>query len=464
MLAWVTARRPQAPVGEPHFADPWAGHRFSPRLIAPTDSAVWVTEGLLPLLARIDPLSGEVTGPFALDRPKGSTGGAHAVVATSDAVWVRWNNGLTRFDPRTGTARTLEVLGLGLAAGDEGVWVLPGDGRVARVDDQASAVHPLGEPEERRDHIAVGHGSVWTLASTEVHSKVSALSRLDPQTGAVEHAISLEGSPRSLVVDTSGVWVRLWRGHRNITDSYVRVDPQTAEPAGGFAIVPVGADVLVHGGFVYASTTDPFAHAERGKPSHVLRIDARTGALLGSYALPGWVDSMVGGGAGAWACLSRRDESPRQVVELSAEANSFRTWSLDSVDVFPHLPPPPPRIEARPTEEQVCDRLARSLFGGWIATDPETGAETRLPYIHGIEFEDVRLEGQFPDTEVVALFRSVDHPGVRFGRRRRIWDNNGAFLIGLIDVMDVNLMEDVEACGYGLPQHPEPDDSGIAWF
>jgi len=44
-----------------------------------------------------------------------------------------------------------------------------------------------------------------------------------------------------------------------------------------------------------------------------------------------------------------------------------------------------------------------------------------------------------------------------------MWEDDGA-ISDVIDVIDVNLMEDIEACGYGLPRNPPPDASGIAWF
>jgi hypothetical protein len=30
--------------------------------------------------------------------------------------------------------------------------------------------------------------------------------------------------------------------------------------------------------------------------------------------------------------------------------------------------------------------------------------------------------------------------------------------------MDINLMEDIEACGYGLPLNPIVGDDGLSWF
>jgi hypothetical protein len=76
-------------LGSAFRAAHWAGRGFTPRLIAPTASATWLIESQLPLLARIDAPTGDVTGPVPLERPQGASGGARALAATEDAVWVR---------------------------------------------------------------------------------------------------------------------------------------------------------------------------------------------------------------------------------------------------------------------------------------------------------------------------------------------------------------------------------------
>jgi hypothetical protein len=353
---------------------------------------------------------------------------------------------------------------MGLAVGHEGVWVLPGDGRVARIDEEARGLEMMGEPEERRHMIAVAHGAVWTFAWTQVPDG-STLSRLDISTGRLEASISLAGSPQALLVDATAVWAYMWRRRDSGTiDGFlVRVAPDTVEVAGEVLLTPTGAYGPILDGVMLAPAADPYAHAERGLPSQLRRIDASTGAVLGAIPVAGWLEGLVLGPSSVWGWLERRGEWPSPVLELAVDGSWSRVVSLDTVDISGHLPPPPPRIDARHTEQEVRERLAEAFFGGWIGKDPETGAEIRRPYIRGVEFEDVRLEGEFPDTEVVALFRSVEHPGVLFGRRQRIWDDDGAFS-EVIGVMDVNVMEDIVACGYGLPRDPQPGESGIAWF
>lgn len=452
--------------GEPHFRDYWAGRRFTPRFIAPTPSAVWVMEGGLPVLVCVDPARLAVTGPITLARPEGSGREAHQLAATEEAVWVRWRDGLTRFDVAKHEQRSLDVPSVGLALGAETTWVLAGDGRVGRVREDSGGLELLGEPEERRQWIAVGFGAVWTLAWTPVspRSGRSTLSRLDTSTGRVEGTLALDGLPQALLVDETAVWLYVWRwdAAREIDAYLVRVDPEALDPTSELRAPEMIGPVL--DGVAYLLADDPSADAPRGQAAEVRRIDAVTGNLLSRTPVPGWVINwMVAGPSSLWGCLERRGEWPGPVVELPADGGAARIVSLDSVDLSAHLPPPPPRVDARSTEEAIRKRLADAFFGGWIARDPNTGAETRHPFVRGVTFEQVRLEGSFPTTEVVALFRSAQHPEVLFGRRQRIWDDDGAFST-VINVMDINLMEDIEACGYGLPADPKPDTSGVVWF
>lgn len=90
---------------------------------------------------------------------------------------------------------------------------------------------------------------------------------------------------------------------------------------------------------------------------------------------------------------------------------------------------------------------------------------SRRPYIRGVTFESTELRGSFPGTVLVALFRSEARPGIRFGRRWRLYDELGNPEDEWLEYADVGLMEDVEA-GDGLPEPAAcvPDAEGIVWF
>jgi hypothetical protein len=315
--------------------DYWAGYRFTPRLIAAGQSAVWVVESHLPLIAQIDPQDGSVSGP-----PRGAHGdpagrGAHDLLASGDAVWIRWNDGITRF--ADGQERWIELSAAGLAAGDAGVWALTGDGRLARVDDAGEGFEALGGSEVRRHSLAVGHGAVWALTWTHVPGG-STLARIDPASGAVEGELPVEGSPRQLLVDCDALYVRVWRrdSQDRVDELLLAVDPATVAASGELRISPAGAPGAVADGIVWAPDVDPYAHEERGEPSSVRRIDARTGELLGSIDVPGSITAMAAGPGGVWACLERRGGDNDAAIGMTSDG--IRTVEVGDLEVAEHLP------------------------------------------------------------------------------------------------------------------------------
>jgi hypothetical protein len=131
------------------------------------------------------------------------------------------------------------------------------------------------------------------------------------------------------------------------------------------------------------------------------------------------------------------------------------------IDTEPFVPPPvPPGLDLDRYEAEQRDSLREVVVGGWVAEDG-----SRRPYIDGVTFESFELRGSFPDTVIVALFRSENRPGIRFGRRWRLYDELGNLEGESLEYADVGLMEDVES-GDGLPMTDActADAEGIVWF
>jgi outer membrane protein assembly factor BamB len=327
----------QAATTRPH-GDYWAGYRFTPRLIAGARSAVWVVENHLPLLARIDPGSGAVSGPRRVGHGDPAGRGAHDLLADGDTLWIRWNDGITRFHPPAGDERWLDLSAAGLAVGDAGVWALTGDGRLARVDPDGVGFEPVGEPEVRRHSIAVGHGAVWTLTWTHVPGG-STVSRVDPASGRVEGQLPVQGSPRQLMVDGDAIYVRVWRRDSSgrVEESLLGVDPARVEAIAEVRISPAGAGGAVRDGVVWSPDGDLYAHEDRGAPSTARCFDARSGELLDSVEVAGWITAMAPGPGGVWGCLERRGQSGGAVIQLAPKGGT-RTIELGDLDVSPHVP------------------------------------------------------------------------------------------------------------------------------
>jgi hypothetical protein len=318
--------------------DYWVGYRFTPRLIAAADSGVWVVENHLPLLVRIDPGSGAVSGPEPVGHGDPAGRGAHDLLALGGALWIRWSDGISRFEPRSADERWLALSAAGLAVGDAGVWALTGDGRLARVDSEAHGFEPVGEPEVRRHSIAVGHGAVWTLTWTHVPGG-STIARVDATHGHVEAQLAVEGSPRQIMVDREAVYVRVWRRDTRdrVEESLLRVDPATAEQTAELRITPAGAGGAVLAGTFWSPDVDPYAQEDRHAPSTARRYDATSGELLASVELDGWITAIAPGENSVWACLERRGEPGGAVAELT-QAGTRQTIELSTLDVSAHVP------------------------------------------------------------------------------------------------------------------------------
>jgi len=184
-------------------------------------------------------------------------------------------------------------------------------------------------------------------------------------------------------------------------------------------------------------------------------VNLEDGTMHGLAAPP--IDQVgVSSGADLWfAALDRT-----ALVAITAREHSVRVLEV-ALDCGPCLPAPqaPEGLDFDDYERSELEGLRRALMEGW--TDDAGVVE---PFIGGVTFESIEKVNAFPDAAVVARFRSDDHPGITFGRRWPLYDALGA-PCGL-DLAEIELMEDIEAEGYGLPPLSEchPDADGIVWF
>jgi hypothetical protein len=384
-------------------------------------------------------------------------------VVEGDTVWLRTNDHVRCFDPASGTVDDLPFASRDLSAAQGVIWTITPDGHVARVDRDRRALEPIGRPKTYDMHTA--HGFVWTVEWRDIDTrdKTTRVSRIDTTTGEAGPSLDLFGSPQWIQSDADAVWVYLWRhAGRTMIGALVRIDPAQVVATGELLCESAGAPRGVVRGELWTQATDPYDHAQRGLPTTIQRLDARTGRLLGEIELPGWLSWPVTASDGLWGLLEERERYPYRVVYLPHDSGAPSIFDFDSFDMTPFLPPPPGPIDAEEMEGRAREQVAAAVHGGWIQTDPATGKQRTLPFIRGVTFEEVRLEGRFPETTIVVVFRAETHPGVLFGRRRRLWADDGAW--DDQGVFADNLMEDIEACRYGLPVDPVIDRSGIAWF
>jgi hypothetical protein len=193
--------------------------------------------------------------------------------------------------------------------------------------------------------------------------------------------------------------------------------------------------------------SDPVAIGHAPARTSVLQVHrGRLWLSPGQYGAPGFI-----------ACVDGVDAT----VLARREVRSFTCLHVNDAGVW---------VEQSMEIDGAATRVLRELDPETLHEDDEAEAHRSicaqflgLDLIREITVEDVSTRGSWPDTEVVVQFRERRRPEWLFARSLRVWDDNGR-VIADDSVALYNLMEDVQACGYGLPANPIPDDDGVVWF
>lgn len=158
-------------------------------------------------------------------------------VVTDDAVWVANGplNAVHRLDPKTNQVAATVPTGKkpcsGLAAGFGSIWVPNcGDKTLSRVDVNTNSVVatiPVG-PADSEGGIATSPDAVWMLTSQE-----SKLSRIDPNTNAVVAEIDVPEKSASCLYGDGAIWITTPAANK-----LTRVDPKTNKVTDSIEVGP----------------------------------------------------------------------------------------------------------------------------------------------------------------------------------------------------------------------------------
>ncbi len=454
------------------------------------DGHVVAVDEIVPLAVEADLSTGEIVGTWTWDlRPElrdRRTATAVALTRADIVVASPAAGGLVRIDRATGatTVVPLTVNAGRLRRDGETVWAAAGNDDYDNDDDFGDAPpRPVvweGVPEDEDDDME-GDPTALILPPTPVW-------RVDGTTvtaydfgGQVEDFVVLDGTVVAVCTLPTDPLIKVAQGEGWI--SYAR--PATVlrgDPVRGLAkvaTVPEGAgDLVVDGGAVWLvgydrdfepatvlrlgpQDAEPVLVQRMGRrePDPVTVVGGRVISLDSDglrVDLPPLAEDTSVDGAVVWF----RQESRPTLVGFDVERATVAEMALD-IDTEPFVPPPvPPGLDLDRYEAEQRDSLREVFVGGWVAEDG-----SRRPYIDGVTFESFELRGSFPDTVIVALFRSENRPGIRFGRRWRLYDELGNLEGESLEYADVGLMEDVES-GDGLPMTDActADAEGIVWF
>jgi hypothetical protein len=176
--------------------------------------------------------------------------------------------------------------------------------------------------------------------------------------------------------------------------------------------------------------------------------------------VPGWLPRPIVVCAGrAWLARWHSDQTGWDLVRLDLDERDPTAFSVsvDLSDLLP-TPRPPAGVDAATYAAEQCERLRDSLV---LGGRDQHGA--RVPLIRRVAFESVELDGAFPRIRIVALFRHEQRPGLLFGKSWRVFNDLGQ--LAWLDYVDINLMEQIEASGHGLPplERCVPDAAGVVW-
>ena len=215
--------------------------RGPPTGIAADTNGVWVVRSNAHAstvsVSRVDPRFDSIGPPKQIGNVV--PGGAGAIAAQGDAVWVAPSSGLlVRLD--SNARRSLQQIDptanpSGIAIGDGALWVTDSDANnVTRFDATGMrSTIPVGNGPSA---IAIGAGSVWVSDSLD-----DTLVRINPVTAAVTTTIPVGHSPTGVAVGTGSVWVA------NSGDGTVsRVDPRSDKRTATITVGGSPQAIVVH--------------------------------------------------------------------------------------------------------------------------------------------------------------------------------------------------------------------------
>ncbi|HEY3840230.1 MAG TPA: hypothetical protein VGL72_26840 [Bryobacteraceae bacterium] len=241
-------------------------------------------------------------------------------VVTEDAVWVA--NGplgsIHRLDPKTGQIAATVAVGKrpcsGLAYGFGSIWAPScGDKSLARVDVKTNTVVATiaAPPAESEGGIAVSKDAVWLVTDKE-----GKLSRIDPKTNTVVNQIDIPAASAAVLYGDDAIWITT--PAKNLL---TRVDPATNQVTDSIEVGPRPRFETFGAGSVWT--------LNQGDGT-ISRVDTKSRKVLAKIeaGIPGNGGEIAFGFGHVWATVFQIP-----ITEIDAKTNQVvRQWTGEGGD------------------------------------------------------------------------------------------------------------------------------------
>ncbi|CAN5390280.1 hypothetical protein BH10BAC4_BH10BAC4_03120 [soil metagenome] len=268
------------------------------------ENSVWISNGGLNAVQRIDPNTNTVVTDVKVNEPCAAITigfGSVWVMSCGDKTLLRidlTNNKIVASIPMTIANDEGSIV-----AAENGVWILTDRrGILTRIDPMTNAVVSNIQVKPNSFAAMAGFGSIWVTNTGENESTdVGSVQRIDPATNQVISTISVGKQPRFLAVGEGAVWT-----FNQLEGSVTRIDPQTNKVVATIECnVPgTGGDISAGEGYVW--------------------VRAKTELLIKINPLTNQIESIFGPQAGSGAVRAGSG-----AIWISAH-DINKVWRMDS--------------------------------------------------------------------------------------------------------------------------------------
>ena len=210
------------------------------------EGGVWVLVG--PNVVHVDPTDGTIVGTVGLSG--GSSSAFDSIAVGSRTVWIGAVPGIVRINPATdGMLRPVVLNSPGVlqqtfvALGAGSAWGLTTDARVTRVDPQTGAIEGTVDVGQSASGLSSGFDAAWIIDSLQ-----GTLTRVEPDTLDPDAPIAVSGDLDAIATGAGSVWIL-----DSSAGVVIPVDPASGLPGSPIRVGLDPTDVAVGLGAVWVT-------------------------------------------------------------------------------------------------------------------------------------------------------------------------------------------------------------------